>query len=144
MKIQLFSSASLALGGLILMGMAFYFAFLRPPLLPEDLIYMGASLMEIQSAIPGFQSWLTRVFGVLSGYMFATGLLTVYIAIIGLKTGGLGVLAVVSISGLASIGWMTITNFAINSDFKWLLFTFTLPWCVALALAWIGEKLIKE
>jgi hypothetical protein len=55
MKTQLFASGSLALGGVILMGMGLYFGFLRPPLLPEDLRYMGASLTQIQNAIPGLQ-----------------------------------------------------------------------------------------
>jgi hypothetical protein len=140
MKIQLFASGSLALGGVILMGMGLYFGFLRPPLLPEDLRYMGASLTQIQNAIPGLQPWLVRVFGVLGGYMFATGLLTVYVAATGFRTGGLGAIAVVSVSGLASIGWMVTTNFLINSDFKWLLLVFTLPWVVALVLSWGSER----
>ena len=116
------------------MGMGLYFGFLRPPLLPEDLRYMGTSMVEIQSALPGLGPWLARVFGVLGGYMFAAGLLTIYVAAAGFKTGRLGVAAVVLVSGLASIGWMAITNFMIDSDFKWLLLGFTLPWVVALAL----------
>jgi len=43
----------LALHGLILMGLGLYFIFIRPPLLPEDLRFMGTSLGEIQSVIPG-------------------------------------------------------------------------------------------
>ena len=134
MKTQRTASAALALGGVILMGMGLYFGFLRPPLLPEDLRYMGTSMVEIQSALPGLGPWLARVFGVLGGYMFAAGLLTIYVAAAGFKTGRLGVAAVVLVSGLASIGWMAITNFMIDSDFKWLLLGFTLPWVVALAL----------
>ena len=145
MKIQLFASGALTFGGVILMGMGLYFAFLRPPLLPEDLRYMGASLAQIQTAIPGLWPWLARVFGVLGGYMFAAGLLTVYVAATGFRTGKLGAIAVVSVSGLASIGWMAITNFVINSDFKWLLLAFALPWVVALALSWVsGRKPIRS
>ena len=135
MKIQLFASGALTFGGVILMGMGLYFAFLRPPLLPEDLRYMGASLAQIQTAMPGLAPWLVRVFGVLGGYMFATGLLTLYVAVTGFRTGKLGALAVGWVSGLASIGWMAITNFVIDSDFKWLLLAFTLPWVAALALS---------
>lgn len=140
MKTQLFASGSLALGGVILMGVGLYFGFLRPPLLPEDLSYMGASLTQIQNAIPGLQPWLGRVFGVLGGYMFATGLLTVYVAATGFRTRGLGAIAVVSVSGLASIGWMAITNFLINSNYKWLIIVFALPWGVALALSGVSDK----
>ena len=135
MKTQLMSSATLALGGVILMSMGLYFGFLRPPLLLEDLRYIGASLSQIQSALPGMELWLVRVFRVLGGYMFATGLLTVYIAAADFRTGRLGVVAVVLVSGLTSIGWMAITNFVIDSDFKWLLLAFTLPWVAALSLA---------
>ena len=95
---------------------------------------MGASLAQSQIAMPGLEPWLARVFGVLGGYMFATGLLTVYVATTGFRTGRLGLVAVVLVSGLASIGWMAFTNFVINSDFKWLLLAFTLPWVVALTL----------
>lgn len=62
------------------MAMGAYFAFLRPPLLPEDIRYMGSSLGQIQSAIPGLRPWLARVFGVLGGFIFAAGLLAVYVA----------------------------------------------------------------
>ena len=134
MKTQRVASAALTLGGVILMGMGFYFGFLRSPLLPEDLRYMDTSMTQIQTAMPGLGPWLARVFGVLGGYVFATGLLTVYVATTGFRTGRLGLVAVVLVSGLASIGWMVFTNFVINSDFKWLLLAFTLPWVVALAL----------
>jgi hypothetical protein len=144
MKIQLFASGALAFGGVILMGMGLYFGFLRPPLLPEDLRYIGASLAQIQTATPGLGPWLARVFGVLGGYMFAAGLLTVYVAATGFRTGRLGAIAVASVSGLASIGWMTVTNFVIGSDFKWLLFLFALPWVAALALSLVGERKIPQ
>ena len=134
MKTQRIASAMLVLGGVILMVMGLYFSFLRPPLLPEDLRFMGASLAQIQSTLPGLELWLVRVFRVLGGYMFATGLLTVYVAAAGFRTGKLEAIAGVSVSGLASIGWMAVNNFVIDSDFKWLLLSFTLPWVMALTL----------
>ena len=140
MKTRLFASASLALGGFILIGLGLYFIFLRPPLLPEDLRYIGATLAQIQNTLPGLQIWLSRVFGVLGGYMMATGLLTIYISATSFRTGKLGAAAVICISGLASIGWMVITNFVIGSDFKWLLMMFLLPWIVALRFSWISAS----
>lgn len=97
---------------------------------------MGATLAQVQSAIPGLLPWLARVFGVVGGYMFATGLLTVYVAATNLWCGRQEATVIVAVSGLASIGWMSITNFLIDSDFKWLLLSFTLPWVVALVLSW--------
>ena len=140
MKLQLFASGTLALGGVILMGMGIYFSFLRPPLLPEDVRFIGASLTQIQNAIPGLQPWLVRVFGVLGGFMFATGLLTVYVAATSFRSGRLGVIAIVSVTGMASIGWMVTTNFLIDSDFKWLLLAFALPWVIALVILGVSVR----
>ena len=139
MSLRRLAQASLGLGGLILMGMGAYFAFLRPSLLPEDLRYVGASLAQIQSVIPGFLPWVLRVFGVLGGYMFATGLLTAYLAAASFRDAKPLPTAVVVISGLASIGWMVVTNFLIDSDFKWLLLAFVLPWLVA-----VGSSLAAD
>ena len=140
MKTRLFASASLALGGFILIGLGLYFIFLRPSLLPEDLRYMGATLAQIQNTLPDLQIWLSRVFGVLGGYMISTGLLTIYISATSFRTEKLGATTVVCVSGLASIGWMVTTNFVIGSDFKWLLLAFSLPWIVALLFYWISER----
>lgn len=140
MKLQLFASRSLALGGVILMGMGMYFGFFRPPLLPEDARFIGASLTLIQNAIPGLQPWLVRVFGVLGGFIFATGLLTVYVAATSFRSGRLGVIAIVSVTGMASIGWMVTTNFLIDSDFKWLLLAFALPWVIALVILGVSVR----
>ena len=136
MKTRLFASASLAFGGFILIGLGLYFIILRPPLLPEDLRYIDASQSQIQNTLPNLQIWLPRVFGVLGGYMIATGLLTVYISATSFRAGTPAAIAIVCVSGLASIGWMVITNFMIDSDFKWLLMVFSLPWIVALFVSW--------
>ena len=132
MRLRLLSSGSLGFGGLILMGMGAYFAFLRPPILPEDSRYIGVSLVRIQDSVPGMLPWLSRVFAVLGGYMFATGLLTAYVAATSVRTVRPVTTTVVAIAGLASIGWMAITNFQIGSAFKWVLLAFTLPWLIAL------------
>ena len=132
MNLQLLSARALTVGGVIQMGMGLYFVFLRPPLLPEDLMFMDANLAEVQAAMPGLVTWLEHVFGVLGGFIFASGLPTVYIAATAFKPGRLGALAVIAISGFASIGWMAITNFVIDSDFKWLLLALTFPWLIAL------------
>lgn len=101
---------------------------------------MGASLVQIHSAAPKVGVWLSRVFGVLGGYMFATGVLTVHVAATGFRAERPGATAIVAVSGLASIGWMAIANFPIDSDFKWLVFAFTLAWAVALLLPWAIAK----
>ncbi len=124
----------LAFCGISLMGLGLYFVFLRPPLLPEDLRYMGASLVEIQAAVPGLFHWLQKVFWVIGGYIFTTGLLTLYIAITTFRTRASGAVGIVAAAGLTSIGWMAVVNFIIGSDFKWLLFGFVMLWGIALLL----------
>ena len=139
MKPRHFSSSVLALGGIMLMGLGLYFIFIRPPLLPEDPRYMGTTLAEIQATLPGLLIWLRRVFWVMGGFMFTTGLLTTYIAATAFQQLARGARFVVALAGLTSIGWMVVVNFMINSDFKWLLLAFNLPWIAALVLSW-GES----
>jgi hypothetical protein len=130
------SSAFLAFCGFILMGLGLYFIFIRPPLLPEDPRYMGTTLAEIQATMPGLLIWLRRVFWVLGGFMFATGVLTTYVAVTAFQQLARGARSVVALAGLTSIGWMAVVNLMINSDFKWLLLAFNLPWITALILSW--------
>jgi len=66
--------------GIWLIGLGLYFIFLRPPLLPEDLRYMGIGPGEIQSAMPGLERWLHRVFTVMGGFMMGAGVLTISVA----------------------------------------------------------------
>jgi hypothetical protein len=122
--------------GVILMGLGLYFVFIRPALLPEDPRFMGTTLVEIQATVPGLLIWLRRVFSVMGGFMFTAGLLTTYIAVTAFQQLARGARSVVALAGLTSIGWMAVVNFMINSDFKWLLLTFNLPWIVALVFSW--------
>jgi hypothetical protein len=43
----------LASCGLWLVALGVYFIFLRPPLLPEDIRFIGSSRAEVQAALPG-------------------------------------------------------------------------------------------
>lgn len=128
------SARTLLLSGVSVAGIGVYFVFIRPPLLPEDPRYIGTSLLQIQSVLPGLSTWLRHVFWVMGGYIFATGLLTCYIAASGFRTRSPGAAIVVALAGCASIGLMTIVNFLIRSDFKWLLLLLAATWAAALAL----------
>lgn len=130
------SSTFLVFHGVILIGMGLYFIFIRPPLLPEDPRFMGTTLTEIQATMPSLLIWLQRVFWVLGGFILTTGLLTTYIALTAFQQLARGVRSIVALAGLTSIGWMAIVNFMIDSDFKWLLLAFNLPWILALLLLW--------
>jgi len=71
--------------------------------------------------------------------MFATGVLTVYMAISAFRTRSKNALLVIALAFLSSIGWMAVVNFVIDSDFKWLILTFNLPWILALFIS-MGER----
>ena len=133
-KLKPYSASFLTLGGFLLAAMGIYFAFLRPSLLPEDSKYIGLSLSAIQNNIPGLSDWLQKVFWVMGGYIFTTGLLTMYVAKTTFRTRTKGVFIIVLIAGLTSIGSMTMVNFILQSDFKWALLAFTLPWFIGLIL----------
>lgn len=129
-----YSAAMLAFAGLILIAIGIYFVLLRPPLLPEDLRYIKTTLPVIQDSVPDLSDWLQKVFWVMGGYIFTTGLLIVFIALTSFRKRLPGAFTTVALTGISSIGLMTVVNFIIMSDFKWLLLIFTFPWIMALFL----------
>ena len=68
------SSITLFAFGLILVVVGAYFILIRPPLLPEDLRYLGTSQTALDAAVPHLTLWLNHVFLVLGGYISATGM----------------------------------------------------------------------
>ena len=141
MNLQPYSSRVLALCGLILIGMGLYFVLLRSALLPEDTRNsLGTPLEEIRIAVPGLLDWLEKVFWVLGGYILTTGLLTLYVADTSFRTRAKGVSGIVAFAGLTSVGWMSVVNFVINADFKWLLLAFAVLWGFALMLFWFERR----
>ena len=133
-KLKPYSASILALGGFLLVAMGIYFIFVRPPLLPEDLRYMKTTLPVMHNSAPGLSAWLQKVFWVMGSYIFTTGLLIIFIALTSFRKRLPGAFGIVTLTGITSIGSMTVVNFIIGSDFKWLLLTFTLPWAIALIL----------
>ena len=134
LKLKPYSASMLALGGLFLVAMGIYFVLLRPPLLPEDLRYMDYTLQTTKKNIPGLLNWLQKVFWVMGGYILTTGLLIVFISFTSFRIRQRGAFSIVALAGVSSIGSMTVVNFIIGSDFKWLLLIFTLPWAISLIL----------
>ena len=123
---------------LILMGL--YFLLLRPPLLPEDIRFMGLSDEQLASVQPKLEAWLSHVFQVMGGYVVATGVLTITLAATAYRAHHRGAGIGAFIGGAASIGLMAVVNFAINSDFKWVLLGMALIWVLSLAVFWLEEN----
>ena len=136
MKLRPYSSTLLALCGFILMGMGFYFVFLRPPLLPEDIRSLATTLPTIQRTFPHLLLWLHRVFWVMGAFIFTSGVLTLYIARTSFRKRAPGVAGLMTLAGITSLGWMTVVNFLLDSDFAWFLMAVTVLWGLALVLFW--------
>lgn len=138
------SSILLAAFGAALLVMGLYFMLLRPTLLPEDLRYMGISSAQLSTAVPGLAAWLNRVFSVLGGYVFASGVLIITLAATSFRahqwTAAIGAL----IAGATSIGWMVAINFAIDSDFKWVLLAIALLWVCSFGLFWLERGRVQR
>ena len=114
-------------------GLGLYFVLLRPALLPEDARYIGASVVRINEVLPGIASWLRHVFTVMGGFMLASGVLTLVVALTLVAERRKGTGVVLLIAGLASVTTMSWTNFAIGSSFKWLLVAPPLLWVSGLS-----------
>jgi hypothetical protein len=122
--------------GVLVMGMGAYFAMLRPTLLPEDIRFIGADAATLAAAGPGILAWLRWVFLVLGAYSFTTGLLVAHIAFTAYHTERGAPVWLIAFAGLTSVGVMVAANFAIQSDFRWVLAGLGALWAVAALLAW--------
>ncbi|WP_434725281.1 hypothetical protein [Mesorhizobium sp. RIZ17] len=135
-----FSAILLAAFGVALVCIGAFFMFLRPPLLPEDMRFIGLSLEQLQVGQPRMASWLERVFRVLGGYATASGVLTITVAATSFRRHErialLGVLA----AGIASIGWMVVVNFVIGSDFRWVLLAVAVLWVASVCMFMVERR----
>ena len=134
LNLKPYSAVVLAFGGLLLILTGLYFIFIRPALLPEDAIYMKSGISTLEKNLPELLKWLQKVFWVLGGYILTSGILTIFIALTTFRMRSYGAFSIVLLTGCSSIGLMTLVNFIIFSDFKWILASFTLPWLSALIL----------
>ena len=118
--------------GVWLVGLGLYFIFLRPPLLPEDPRFMGSTLEQIRISVPGLEAWLRKVFTVMGGFMAGAGVLTVFVATVAMPLRLKGTAWAIGMSGALTVALMSATNFALQSDFRWLLLLPPLVWFAGL------------
>ena len=125
--------------GIWLTGLGLYFIFLRPPLLPEDPRFMGTTQAQLQTAAPGLERWLQRVFTLMGGFTAGTGVLTVFVATVAMPRRLEGTSRAIALSGLLTVALMSPTNFALDSDFKWFLLVPAVVWLAGLVLYVAGR-----
>lgn len=128
----------LAVCGLAVVGIGVFFVAIRPPLLPEDRRYIGAPREPIEVVLPGLGRWLEEVFRVMGGYMVATGVLTIYLALSDVRDGSTTAWVIAACAGVVSVGLMAVVNLTLRSDFRWPLLGLATLWTVAVLLAAFG------
>ena len=138
------SSIILAAAGVALVGIGLYFIVSRPPLLSEDVRYMGLSSAQLDAVRPRLEAWLTQVFRVMGGYVVATGVLAITLAATAIREHRSGAAFGALIGGAFSIGGMAAVNFMIDSDFKWILLVVALAWACSLGLFWLEKRRLED
>ena len=125
--------------GVWLIALGLYFMVLRPPLLPEDSRFMGTTLEQLRLAAPGLEGWLRKVFTVMGGFMAGAGVLTVLMASVAMPAQLKGTSWALALSGALTVALMSATNFALQSDFRWLLLVPAVVWTTGLVLFTTGR-----
>lgn len=120
--------------GIWLIALGVYFMFVRPPLLPEDARFMGGTVAQIHAVVPGLTKWLTRVFTVMGGFITSAGVLTVFVARVAMPLRLRYTSWTIALAGVVSVALMAATNFAIHSDFRWILLIPFLIWLVGFGI----------
>lgn len=120
--------------GVWLIGLGLYFIVLRPSLLPEDPRFMGTTIAQIRADVPGLEDWLKRVFTVMGGFMAGAGVLSVFVATTAIRHRLKGTSWAIALSGALTVGLMSATNFALHSDFRWVLLVPAFVWLAGLVV----------
>lgn len=118
--------------GIWLIGLGGYFMFARPPLLPEDLRYLGSSAVQVEALLPHLASWLRNVFTVMGGFMAGCGVFVVFVSVRAVPQRLRGTGIALGCAGLLTVATMSWTNFVLDSDFKWLLLAPAVAWLLGL------------
>ena len=116
------------------MALGFYFVALRPPLLPEDQRFLGATVGQLETSVPDLGRWLRHVFTVMGGFMAAAGVLTAFMARVVIPQRLPGTGWAIGLAGALTVALMSAMNFALASDFRWLLLIPAAGWLAGFVL----------
>ena len=126
--------------GIWLIGLGAYFMFARPPLLPEDLRYLGSSAFQVEVLLPQLALWLRNVFTVMGGFIAGCGVLTIFVSVRAVPQCLQGTGIALGCAGLFTVATMSWTNFELDSDFKWLLLAPAVVWLFGLVSYGAGRR----
>lgn len=119
--------------GIWCISLGLHFIFVRPAFLPEDMRYIGVDLDALQTVAPRLVDWLHKVFAVMGGFMAGAGVLVVYFSWEVLPTRPRWATSILALAGALTLTLMSAVNFALHSDFRWLL---VIPPAVWFAAVW--------
>ena len=129
-----YSTALVALSGAVAVPIGLFFMFARLRFLPEDERFAGASLRAIEEVAPRMSPWLAHVFQVLGGFVIATGILTVHVAMTTFRRRERGSTPSLVAAGVSSFGTLAIVNVLLRSDFRKQLVGLSCVWAVGVLL----------
>jgi hypothetical protein len=121
-------------------GLGLYFIFVRPALLPEDTRYIGADFAALQAVAPQIAPWLDKVFTVMGGFMAGVGVLVVFVARQVMPLQPRGAASALAATGALTLGLMSVMNFALHSNFRWLLVAPPVAWALAVVLYMLNRR----
>ena len=125
--------------GVWLVGLGLYFIFVRPTLLPEDVRYISFDPQVLAAAAPALGRWLGKVFTVMGGFIAGAGVLVMHFGLRAMPARTPGTTVVLALVGALTVGLMSGVNFALHSDFRWVLILPPIVWLFALArYAWVA------
>jgi len=81
------------------------------------------------------ERWLHRVFTVTGGFMTGAGMITIFVATSASAVRGKLAWIILALAALFTVGTMSVTNFQLNSDYKWLLLLSSLLWIIGLVFS---------
>ncbi|MFC3098348.1 hypothetical protein [Alteraurantiacibacter palmitatis] len=124
--------------GVLTLGTGIYFLWLRPPLLPEDILFIGVAPEVLP---PPLLDWLGIVFRTWGGFVAGFGALLMGIGTFMLTGRARWLYWATALGILAAFGRFLISNIVLRSDFLWFIAAiFLLAAAAAVLLASKGRR----
>lgn len=139
MKFDRVAAWLLAVLGLLTLGAGIYFLFLRPVMLPEDVLLTG---MDPELLKPTMVQWLRIVFRTLGGFTAGFGILMMAVAGYMIMSRPALLSWGVMLAVLVAFGRFLTSNILIRSDYLWFVGSlFAIALTVAVRIAWTARGL---